>query len=188
MKKISTATAQQSRNFSQQKLTIGLDLGDRSSWYCVLDEGGEVVLEQRLGTTPKAMKEVFGACRAAGSLWKRECIRRGEPVVKRVGTRSDRGACAQRPSDRGEPKERRSTAISRQSSMHVGMLSSRYRYRARTTSARFLLNFITIRLSTLTGSPLTTYGLNCHCLMARVATSARTGSPEIRDVLFSVPS
>jgi transposase len=26
----------------------------------VLDEGGEVLLEQRLGTTPKAMKEVFG--------------------------------------------------------------------------------------------------------------------------------
>jgi transposase len=59
MKKISTVVAKQSRNFSQQKLTIGLDLGDRSSWYCVLDEQGEVVLEQRLGTTPKAMKEVF---------------------------------------------------------------------------------------------------------------------------------
>src|SRR5580693_8890598 len=60
MKKISTAGARQTRNFPDQKRTIGLDLGDRSSWYCVLDEAGEVVLEQRLGTTPKAMKEVFG--------------------------------------------------------------------------------------------------------------------------------
>ncbi|MGA7080738.1 MAG: transposase [Terriglobales bacterium] len=60
MKKISTAEAKQSRNFSQAKLTIGLDLGDRSSWYCVLDERGEVLLEQKLGTSPKAMKEVFG--------------------------------------------------------------------------------------------------------------------------------
>jgi len=60
MKKISTIAAKQSRNFSEQKLTIGLDLGDRSSWYCVLDERGEVVLEQKLGTTPKAMKEAFG--------------------------------------------------------------------------------------------------------------------------------
>ncbi|MGA8491422.1 MAG: IS110 family transposase [Terriglobales bacterium] len=60
MKKISTAGAKQTNNFRGQKLTIGLDLGDRSSWYCVLDEAGEVVLEQRLGTTPKAMKEVFG--------------------------------------------------------------------------------------------------------------------------------
>ena len=60
MKKISTGGAKQSKNFREQKLTIGLDLGDRSSWYCVLDEAGEVLLEQKLGTTPKAMKEVFG--------------------------------------------------------------------------------------------------------------------------------
>src|SRR6201987_4392725 len=61
MKKGSTAAPKQSRNFSQQRLTIGLDLGDRSSWYCVLDEAGTIVLEQKLGTTPKAMKEVSGA-------------------------------------------------------------------------------------------------------------------------------
>ena len=60
MKKISTVGARQSKNFPDQKLTIGLDLGDRSSWYCVLDGAGEVLLEQRLGTTPTAMKEVFG--------------------------------------------------------------------------------------------------------------------------------
>ena len=60
MKKIRTVAAKQAKNFSEQKLTIGLDLGDRSSWYCVLDESGEVVLEQKLGTSPKALKEVFG--------------------------------------------------------------------------------------------------------------------------------
>jgi transposase len=60
MKKISTIAVKQTKNFSDQKLTIGLDLGDRSSWYCVLDEAGEVLLEQKLSTTPKAMKEVFG--------------------------------------------------------------------------------------------------------------------------------
>ncbi len=68
MKKVSTTAAKQIRNFSQQKLTIGLDLGDRSSWYCVLNEAGEVLLEQRLATTPKAMQEVFGGmprCRIA---------------------------------------------------------------------------------------------------------------------------
>ena len=68
MKKVSTEGAKQSRNFSQPKLTIGLDLGDRSSWYCVLDEAGTIVLEQRLSTTPKAMKEGFGGmpcCRMA---------------------------------------------------------------------------------------------------------------------------
>src|SRR5271163_4378950 len=60
MKKNSTAAMKQGRNISEQKLTIGFDLGDGSSWYCVLDEAGNVLLEQRVSTTPKAMKEVFG--------------------------------------------------------------------------------------------------------------------------------
>jgi hypothetical protein len=60
MKKISTASAQKIEKVEGQRLTVGLDLGDRSSWYCVLNEAGEVVLEQKVATTPKAMKEVFG--------------------------------------------------------------------------------------------------------------------------------
>src|SRR5271169_803139 len=68
MKKISTAAVKATKNFSQPKLTIGLDLGDRSSWYCLLGEVGEVLQEQKLSTTPKAMREVFGSmprCRIA---------------------------------------------------------------------------------------------------------------------------
>ncbi len=61
MKKVSTAVVKATKNFSQPKLTIGLDLGDRSSWYCLLDEVGEVLLEQKLSTTQKAMREVFGS-------------------------------------------------------------------------------------------------------------------------------
>jgi len=60
MEKGSTAAANEIRNSSWQKLTIGLDLGDRSSWYCVLDEGSELRLEQKVSTTAKAMREVFG--------------------------------------------------------------------------------------------------------------------------------
>jgi transposase len=60
MKKISTVASKQTKNFRSQKLTIGLDLGDRWSWYCVLDEAGKIRLEQRVSTTPKAMGEVFG--------------------------------------------------------------------------------------------------------------------------------
>ena len=51
MKKVSTAAGKATKNFSQPKLTIGLDLGDRSSWYCLLDEVGEVLQEQKLSTT-----------------------------------------------------------------------------------------------------------------------------------------
>src|SRR5499433_1937710 len=61
MKKVSTVKSRQSRNISRQKLTIGLDLGDRNSWYCVLDEAGQIQLEQRVRTTEKALREVFGA-------------------------------------------------------------------------------------------------------------------------------
>jgi transposase len=60
MKKLSTVAKMSKRNLVQQ-LTIGLDLGDRSSWYCVLDEAGEVIHEQKLGTTPKAIRERFEA-------------------------------------------------------------------------------------------------------------------------------
>ena len=38
MKKVRTGATKQSRNFSQQRLTIGLDLADGSSWRCVLDD------------------------------------------------------------------------------------------------------------------------------------------------------
>ncbi len=61
MKKVSTTLAKQSRKNSQQKLTIGLDLGDRNSWYCVMDETGQIQLEQRVRTTAKGLQEIFGA-------------------------------------------------------------------------------------------------------------------------------
>jgi hypothetical protein len=60
MKKVSTVAAQSKQNFVG-KLTIGLDLGDRTSWSCVLDEAGKVIHEQKLGTAPKAMRETFEA-------------------------------------------------------------------------------------------------------------------------------
>ena len=60
MKKVSTVAAKASKKISQQKLTVGLDLGDRNSWYCVLDESGQIQLEQRIRTNAKALREVFG--------------------------------------------------------------------------------------------------------------------------------
>src|SRR5262249_6667893 len=60
MKKVSTVVAKRSRNISQPTLTIGLDLGDRNSWYCVLNEAGQIQLEQRVRTNARALREVFG--------------------------------------------------------------------------------------------------------------------------------
>jgi transposase len=59
MKKVSTAAAKQSRNVLQSNLTIGLDLGDRSSRYCVLDEAGGIVLEQKVSTAAKGLQGAF---------------------------------------------------------------------------------------------------------------------------------
>jgi hypothetical protein len=61
MKKVSTRALAQSKNILQKKLTIGLDLGDRNSWYCVVDEAGQIQQEQRVRTNAKALQEVFGA-------------------------------------------------------------------------------------------------------------------------------
>jgi transposase len=60
MKKISTVAIERIDIFKEQQLTIGLDLGDRTSHYCILNEAGEVILEHKLPTMPKGMEEVFG--------------------------------------------------------------------------------------------------------------------------------
>jgi transposase len=59
MKKTSIVRVNGNTIFKGHKLTIGVDLGDRSSNYCVLDEAGEILLEQKLATTPEGMKQTF---------------------------------------------------------------------------------------------------------------------------------
>ena len=39
--------------------TVGLDVGDRHSWFCVLDETGAVAVEGRIRTTAEALNEHF---------------------------------------------------------------------------------------------------------------------------------
>ena len=59
MKKISTVRVNGNMIFKGHQLTTGLDLGDRWSNYCVLDEAGEIILEQKVAMTPEAMKQIF---------------------------------------------------------------------------------------------------------------------------------
>ncbi|MGB4785483.1 MAG: transposase, partial [Candidatus Acidiferrum sp.] len=68
MKKLSTVRESGSKIFKEHQLTIGLDLGDRSSCYCVLDDRGEVIREGSVSTNKKAIAKVFGSkcrCRIA---------------------------------------------------------------------------------------------------------------------------
>jgi transposase len=53
---------------AQERLTIGLDLGDRNSSYCVLSEQGEILLENTLPTTKAGLGQVLegmARCRVA---------------------------------------------------------------------------------------------------------------------------
>jgi transposase len=60
VKKITTRTICRSSRLLDRQLTIGLDVGDRSSFYCVIEGKGEVILEARVATRPEALKETFG--------------------------------------------------------------------------------------------------------------------------------
>ena len=49
-------------------VTVGMDLGDKMSRYCMLDQNGEVLREASVGTAQKAMTQVFASmkrCRIA---------------------------------------------------------------------------------------------------------------------------
>src|SRR3981189_3741064 len=59
MKKISTVQVFGKESLKEQKLAIGVDLGDRWSFYCVLDEIGKIILVQKVPTLSEAMKQTF---------------------------------------------------------------------------------------------------------------------------------
>ena len=69
MKKVSTVAVKQSRNNSQQKLTVGLDLGDRNSWYCMVDEAGQIQISRP--NRPQSFN-LPGSSRSRATLTKRE--------------------------------------------------------------------------------------------------------------------
>jgi transposase len=54
-----TTTTRRITKLQEGRLTIGLDLGDRSTFYCVLNGAGEVVLEAKVATNPEAMRKTF---------------------------------------------------------------------------------------------------------------------------------
>lgn len=103
MKNISTAATKQARNIQEQKLTIGLHLGDRWSWYCVLDSTGDVLLEQKTEHHREGPeRSVQSDATESDCIGNGDAFSVGESVIERVGTRSHRGACPQRALDRGE--------------------------------------------------------------------------------------
>jgi transposase len=65
---IGRQSPQRAKKGSQEPITIGMDLGDKSSCYCVLNGQGEVIQEAKVSTTRKGLTQAFsamGRCRMA---------------------------------------------------------------------------------------------------------------------------
>ena len=66
--KLQVTKSQIRRMAAKQRLTVGLDLGDRSSRYCILNEAGEKASEDQLPTTKTGLDSIFAKmapCRIA---------------------------------------------------------------------------------------------------------------------------
>jgi transposase len=83
-------TARKKRQVTRQKLTVGIDFGDRSSRYCILDEQGEVLSEGSFPTRRAGVAKLFEPmtrCRIAietgcHSPWvSRQLIQLGHEVI-----------------------------------------------------------------------------------------------------------
>src|SRR5216684_4037342 len=97
MKKVSTATVKATKNFSQPKLTIGLDLGDRIELVLPARRSGGSAAGTETGHDSEG--DARGVRKHAALLHcvgNGDALALGEPLVERTGTRSDRGTCAQR--------------------------------------------------------------------------------------------
>ena len=75
MKENLQATTAATHGLQTRRTTIGMDLGDRWSRFCVLDQEGTIVEEDRARTTAVGLEEQFG---------KREATR----IVVEAGTHS----------------------------------------------------------------------------------------------------
>jgi predicted NBD/HSP70 family sugar kinase len=86
MKKISTVQASEKEILKEQKLTIGVDLGDRWSFYCVLDEAGKITLRtESADDTGSAEADIFEDTAKSHRTADRNTFAMGKPAVNGVG-------------------------------------------------------------------------------------------------------
>lgn len=75
MQQVTTAAAISNHQPDFSDTTIGIDLGDRWSRYCVLDRSGTIIEEGRVRTNEPAFRQRFG-------------VRRRARIVMEAGTHS----------------------------------------------------------------------------------------------------
>jgi D-serine dehydratase len=81
MKKLTTTMMQETLHKQDRHLTVGLDLGDRSSFYCVLDEAGDVLMEQRLSTRQGDKRDLRSDASEPHRTGDRNAFTVGKPVA-----------------------------------------------------------------------------------------------------------
>ncbi len=86
MKQNNTAVVERK---ADMKLTVGLDLGDRFSYYCVLSDGGEKQSEGTVATQAEALAEWLGELGPACS---RQPVRRRRGSPPKARSPADRWA------------------------------------------------------------------------------------------------
>ena len=94
---------------AQQSVTIGIDLGDRNSRYCVLSEEGEILREGQVATNESwDDRDVWLARTGADRDGSGNPFSLGEPLVAEFWAGSDRGQSQAGEADHGEQPKRRS--------------------------------------------------------------------------------
>jgi hypothetical protein len=81
MQKSSTMRSTANKIFKGHQLIIWCGCGDRCSFYCVLDESGKVIVEEKLATTPDAMKQTFARISRSRIAMETGSHSLGEPAV-----------------------------------------------------------------------------------------------------------
>ena len=85
MKKPSTTTVRRIGKLQDRQLTIGLDLGDRSSFYCVLNRAGEVILEGKSDQPGSHEEDIRKDAPESICLGNGYTFSVGEPTLTEVG-------------------------------------------------------------------------------------------------------
>src|SRR5580693_4114856 len=109
MEKISIEQTFRNEILKEQRLTIGMDLGDHWSCYCVLDEAGKITGAESGDDTGSDEADICEDTAESHRPGDGNTFPVGQPAVNGAGIQSNRGACAKGAIDHQEQSKRRST-------------------------------------------------------------------------------
>jgi hypothetical protein len=107
MKKHKVASWKRQRVGKTDAITIGIDLGDRTSQYCVVNAKGEVIERAAVTTTNKGMAQAIGSRRQSRvAIEVGDPFAVGQPAFEKLRPRGNRGQRAASAADQQEQPEK----------------------------------------------------------------------------------